>query len=439
MFRARAAAHGLGRADAQMVLVAERHGFAPQPPTSLAATGISSALIDDLLLKRLFNGGPQTAGSIANKLALPFLVVLANLNELRRLHHTHVLGSDGYGERNYMYVLTEEGEGRARSAFERNMYDGPAPVPLSEYTASVAAQSVRDVPITKSAIAQAFRDLVLYPDMVNEIGPAVNAGQSLFFYGAAGNGKTALATRITKAMGDEVYIPYCIDLDGSIIEYYDPVCHIKSPDQDDLLDPRWVKIRRPTVVTGGELKMESLDLQYSILRKTYEAPFQMKANTGMFLIDDFGRQTMTTADLLNRWIVPLELRVDFLKLQTGRKLEVPFDELLVFSTNLDPSQLVDEAFLRRIKYKVKARDPSREMFRQIFRDACPTFGVPFDDEGFDYLVEEHYVKTGRPFRGVHPRDLLDQLVSLAKYIEEPPRMSRKLLDSVVGTYFIAPA
>ncbi|HEX6510207.1 MAG TPA: ATP-binding protein, partial [Chloroflexota bacterium] len=285
----------------------------------------------------------------------------------------------------------------------------------------------------------AFYDLVLHGDVVNEIGPAVNAGQSLFFYGAAGNGKTALATRITKAMGDEVYVPYAIDVDGSIIEFYDPVCHIASSEQDDTLDPRWVRIRRPTVVTGGELKLESLDLQYSGLRKTYEAPFQMKANTGMFLIDDFGRQQMTTADLLNRWIVPLELRVDFLKLQTGRKLEVPFDELLVFSTNLDPSQLVDEAFLRRIKYKVKARDPSREMFRQIFQGACITYNVPFDDEGFDYLVQEHYVKTGRPFRGVHPRDLLDQLVALARYIEEPPRMSRKLLDSVVNTYFIAPS
>ncbi|HEY8686805.1 MAG TPA: ATP-binding protein, partial [Chloroflexota bacterium] len=274
---------------------------------------------------------------------------------------------------------------------------------------------------------------------VNEIGPAVNAGQSLFFYGAAGNGKTALATRITLAMGDEVYVPYAVDVDGSIIEFFDPVCHLPSQTQDDTLDPRWVRIRRPTVVTGGELKLDSLDLQYSNLRKTYEAPFQMKANTGMFLIDDFGRQQMSTADLLNRWIVPLELRVDYLKLQTGRKLEVPFDELLVFSTNLDPSQLVDEAFLRRIKYKVKARDPSREMFRQIFQGACTTYSVPFDDEGFDYLVQEHYVKTGRPFRGVHPRDLLDQLVSLAKYIEEPPRMSRKLLDSVVNTYFIAPS
>lgn len=422
-----------------MVLVAEKTAFAPQPPTTLQEIGIGSSMIDDLLLKRLFNGGPQTAGSIADRLALPFLVVLNNLNELRRLHHTHVLGSEGYGERNYLYVLTEEGESRARTAFERNLYDGPAPVPLLVYNASVTAQSVRDVPITKPAIENAFHDLVLHPDIVNEIGPAVNAGQSLFFYGAAGNGKTALATRITKAMGDEVYVPFAIELDGSIIEFFDPVCHIPSAHQDDTLDPRWIRIGRPTVVTGGELKLDSLDLQYSDLRKTYEAPFQMKANTGMFLIDDFGRQQMTTADLLNRWIVPLELRVDFLKLQTGRKLEVPFDELLVFSTNLDPGQLVDEAFLRRIKYKVKARDPSREMFRQIFRDACVTYNVPFDDEGFDYLVEEHYVKTGRPFRGVHPRDLLDQLVSLAKYIDEPPRMSRKLLDSVVRTYFIAPS
>src|SRR5947209_3374245 len=225
----------LGRDYAFMVLAAEKQTFAPQPATNLAEIGIATSMIDDLLLKRLFNGGPQTAGSIADRLALPFLVVLNNLNELRRLHHTHILGSDGYGERNYMYILTEEGESRARTAFERNLYDGPAPVPLDVYNASVIAQSVRDVPITKTAIENAFRDLVLHPDIVNEIGPAVNAGQSLFFYGAAGNGKTALATRITNAMGDEVYVPYAVDVDGSIIEFFDPVCHLPSRNQDDTL------------------------------------------------------------------------------------------------------------------------------------------------------------------------------------------------------------
>lgn len=405
-------------------------------PQTLDDTGLTSSMVDDLLLKRLFLGGPQTAGSLADKLCLPFLVVLSNLSEMRRLHLTHVTGSQGYGERNYMYVLTEEGEERARSAFERNMYDGPAPVPLADYVKSVSLQSVRDVVITREAIQEAFRDLVLHQEIYYEIGPAVNAGQSLFFYGAAGNGKTALATRITRAMGTDVYVPYAIAFEGSIIEFYDPVSHYRTDEQEEGLDPRWIRIKRPTVVVGGELKLDSLDLSYSLTRKTYEAPFQLKANTGMFLIDDFGRQQMSPADLLNRWIVPLELRVDFLRLQTGRKIEVPFDELLVFSSNLDPSQLMDEAFLRRIKYKVKARDPNREMFRQIFQDACKTYSVPFDDAGFEYLVEEHYVKTGRPFRGVHPRDLLDQLVALARYIEEPARLSPDLLDAVVNTYFL---
>ncbi len=405
-------------------------------PQTLEDTGLTSSLVDDLLLKRLFLGGPQTAGSLADKLCLPFLVVLSNLSELRRLHLTHVTGSEGYGERNYVYILTEEGEERARAAFERNMYDGPAPVPLEDYVDSVKLQSVRDVVITRHAVEDAFRDLVLHPEVINEIGPAVNAGQSLFFYGAAGNGKTALATRITRAMGTDVYVPHTIEVDGNIIEFYDPVSHFRAADQDDRTDPRWVKIRRPTVVVGGELRMESLDLSYSPSRKTYEAPFQMKANTGMFLIDDFGRQQMPPAEILNRWIVPLELRVDFLRLQTGRKIEVPFDELLVFSSNLDPSQLMDEAFLRRVKYKVAARDPNREMFRLIFKGACKIYSVPYDDAGFEYLIEEHYIKAGRPFRGVHPRDLLDQLVALARYIEEPPRMSPRLLDAVVHTYFL---
>jgi hypothetical protein len=411
--------------------------FAPPMPQNLEQTGLTSSLIDDLLLKRLFLGGPQTAGSIADRLALPFLLVLGNLNELRRLHHTHVLGSQGYGERNYVYTLTEEGEERARSAFERNMYDGPAPVPLADYIPSVKAQSVRDIAITKRDVEEAFKDLVLHPAIINEIGPAINAGQSIFFYGAAGNGKTALATRITRAMGTDVYVPYAIEVDGSIIEFFDPVSHQRVEAAADDLDPRWVRIKRPTVVVGGELKLENLDLSYSTTRRTYEAPFQMKANTGMFLIDDFGRQQMSPADLLNRWIVPLELRVDFLKLQTGRKIEVPFDELLVLSSNLDPASLMDEAFTRRIKYKVQARDPERHMFKQIFQMACQSFGVPFDDEGFEYLLSEHYDKAGRSFRGVHPRDLLDQLVALCRYIEEPPRMAPELLDAVVHTYFIS--
>lgn len=406
-------------------------------PRNLEETGLSSSMIDDLLMKRLFNGGPQTAGSIADKLCLPFLLVLNNLNEMRRLYLTHVVGSDGYGERAYVFTLTEEGIERARAAMERNLYDGPAPVPLQAYVDSVREQSVRDVVITKEAIDEAFGDLVLHPELVEEIGPAVNAGQSLFFYGAAGNGKTALATRITRAMGSEVYVPFAIEVEGAIIEFFDPVCHLRMPDDHSSVDPRWVRIRRPTVVVGGELELENLDLSYSSLRRTYEAPFQLKANTGMFLIDDFGRQQMSPAQLLNRWIVPLELRVDFLKLQTGRKLEVPFDELLVLSSNLDPAQLIDEAFLRRIKYKVKARDPNLEMFREIFRRACVAYDVPYDDDGFRYLVDTHYVKSGRPFRGVHPRDLLDQLVALARYTEVPPRMSRHLLDSVVRTYFLA--
>jgi hypothetical protein len=419
-----------------MVLDTRRVVFQPRMPQNLEDTGLSGTMIDDLLLKRLFQGGPQTAGSISDRLALPFLPVLNSLNQLRRVHTTHVLGSEGYGERAYIFSLTDEGMERCRQAFERNTYDGPAPVPLSEYVASVKSQSVRDVVISKQAVEEAFQDLVLHQEIINEIGPAINAGQSLFFYGAAGIGKTALATRITRAISTDIYIPYAIEFDGSIIEMFDPVCHFPTPDQDELLDPRWVRIKRPSVVVGGELKLDALDLTYSPSRKTYEAPFQLKANCGLFLIDDFGRQQSTPAEILNRWIVPLELRVDFLRLQSGRKLEVPFDELLVFSSNLDPAQLMDEAFTRRIKYKVRARDPDRAMFRLIFQGACRSYGIPFDENGFEYLIEEHFSKVGRPFRGVHPRDLCDQLVALCRFIEVPPRMAPDLIDSVVHTYFI---
>src|SRR5438270_576461 len=234
---------------AQMIIDrATETGFFPTAAQTLDETGLTSTIIDDLLLKRLFNGGPQTAGDIADFLAMPFLLILGNLNELRRLHQTHVLGSAGYGERNYIYTLTEDGLERARSSFERNAYDGPAPVPLQDYIGSVKAQSVRDVVITRDAIENAFKDLVLHEEIINEVGPAVNAGQSLFFYGAAGNGKTALATRITRAMGTDVFIPMAVEADGGIIELYDPVCHIKTVEQDETLDPRWVRIKRPTEV-----------------------------------------------------------------------------------------------------------------------------------------------------------------------------------------------
>ncbi|MGH2448172.1 MAG: ATP-binding protein [Chloroflexota bacterium] len=416
--------------------LATESGFEPRTPETLEETGLSEAMVGDLLIKRLFMGGPQTAGDLSDKVCIPFVICLKILSELRRLHLTHVTGSRGVGERHYIYVLTSDGEHRARSAFDRNMYDGPAPVTLQDYITSVHDQSVRDVVITRRNIEAAFSDLVLHQDIMNAIGPAVNAGQSLFFYGAAGNGKSALATRITRAMGDDVYVPYAIEAEGSIIEFYDPVSHVRSGEQDSSLDPRWIRVRRPTVVVGGELRMESLDLSYSASRRTYEAPYQMKANTGMFLIDDFGRQRMAPSELLNRWIVPLEMRVDFLKLETGRKLEVPFDELLVFSSNLDPGSLMDEAFLRRVKYKVAARDPDRDMFQQIFENACKSYAVPFDQDGFDYLVNQHYTACNRPFRGVHPRDLLDQLVSLAHYIEVPPRMTHDLLDAVVEMYFL---
>jgi hypothetical protein len=312
-------------------------------------------------------------------------------------------------------------------------------VPLNTWIDSVKKQTIKDVVVTRRNIREAFEGLIIDESILNWVGPAVNSGASVMLYGYPGNGKTSIAERITHLMGSSIFIPYTIEADGAIIKMYDNIVHEppKTPfdEESNPYDTRWTRISRPVVIVGGELTLEALGLVYNATSKLYEAPFQMKANGGIFLIDDFGRQQVRVFDLLNRWIVPLEKRYDFLSTVTGQKIQIPFDQLIIFSTNLHPSDLGDDALLRRIKFKFEIIDPDEDQWRAIWRIMCKVRKVPYDDRGLDYLVEKWYKPEKRPFRMCQPRDIIDQMISIAKYNMEKVTLNPDLLDAACATYF----
>lgn len=415
------------------------------PPQNAADTGLPISFIQDLALKIIYFAGEIQAHAVAEEMRLPHSNIVENaLMFLVKEEFCQITGATGYSERAYKYTVTGKGSSKAQELLARNQYAGPAPITLQAYNDAMRKQGISGVSVERTTIGQAFSDIVISDAMLRRIGPAVNSARSIFLYGPPGNGKTTIAERMARLLGGSIYIPHAVYTDGQIIRVFDQINHRVLNDtgargasgEAARRDMRWVLCQRPFIVVGGELTMETLDLILDPVSKIYEAPFQMKANGGMFLIDDFGRQQMRPQDLLNRWIVPLEKRYDFLTLQTGKKIEIPFDELIVFSTNLDPSELMDEAFLRRIRYKIAVLNPSWDDFRTIFQRNCAQRGIPYDESMFKYLVLEHYVKVKREPKSVHPRDLLDQLVDIARFIQTEPRLEKELLDAAVDAYFV---
>jgi predicted ATPase with chaperone activity len=423
----------------------------PPPLLTLEDTGLSPLWLQDLALKVMYFQGYLTGYKIAEEMALPFSGVVDQIMEaLKREKLIEVRSSQmGLGEGAYLYAITGAGISRAREALERSQYAGPAPVPLQIYNESILRQGRGHMQVTNRMMRQVLNNLVLSETTFQSMGPAVNSGTSIFMYGPPGNGKTSVARAIgTMLQSQSIYIPYSIYVDGQVIKLYDSVNHRLASEDDATAqgtgslrtgarrDPRWVRIRRPFIVTGGELTLAGLDLVFDDTHKFYEAPFQVKANGGILLIDDFGRQMVRPRDLLNRWIVPLENRIDYLTLHTGRKIELPFDVLVIFSTNLPPKDLVDEAFLRRLRHKIEITDPNYEEYREIFRRVTTTKGVTYSDQGLAYLLQEWYIKRNRKLRASHPRDLCDQILDVAHYLSVEPAMTRDLLDRAARAYFV---
>jgi hypothetical protein len=415
----------------------------PPPPATIADSGLNPEVLAQLLLKTLI-GGEASGSGLADKMKVPYSLLDALVQHARIEKLVEVRGMSGVGSAGYRYTLTDLGRERAQQYMDVCRYVGPTPVPLSQYTAYVRACMAAKGPVDSDTLMSGFDQLVVSRGMLDQLGPAVNSGKALFLYGKPGNGKTVVAEGIGKSLGTEMYVPHALDVDGQIITMFDPVNHVRAVSAAESvsvianasLDQRWEKIRRPVVVVGGELTLEMLDLSFNPISKFYEAPIQMKANGGVFVVDDFGRQRIPPRDLLNRWIVPLESRVDFLTLHTGRKFEIPFNVFIIFATNLKPESLADEAFLRRIPYKILAKNPTVAEYIKIFELNCRKRGLAFDPVMVEYLERRYYQPRKLEMRACHPRDLVEQVVDICRYQKRPMNITRELLDMACGSYFL---
>ncbi len=424
----------------------------PDEPASVRETGLSRVLLTRLVAKALYVNGELTEASTSHHLKVPYTIARDLLTGLCKEKYCEIKGPGDRTGLLFRYALTDLGLARAQEYMDTSRYVGPAPVPLAQFEAMVQRQSALRASFTRPMLEAALRHLVLPPQVCDQLGGAVNSGAPLFLYGESGNGKSAIAEALGAMLsgegGGEILFPYALVVEEQIIEIYDPAIHVAvegprdpgtpaaRPDRRQLSDTRWILCRRPTVFTGGELTLPMLDLCFNPISKYYAAPPQVKASGGVFILDDFGRQQVPPEALLNRWVVPLEKRVDYLTLHTGKKFRVPFDTLVVIGTNLEPHKLADEAFLRRMRNKIYIGDPTVEGYTEIFKRCCETRGIPFEARAVEYLYQHYYAKYGIRPRSCHPRDLIEQIVSIGKFTGIPPSLEPGLLDRACRNYLL---
>jgi predicted ATPase with chaperone activity len=411
-------------------------------PTTLEETGLSMTFLGDLTIKHLLEGGDLSLVQLAARIALAGKILEEVLHFLRQEAQVEVLAGLDRSE-SLRYALTERGRRSAFDAMARNGYVGAAPVPLREYTRVVRAQTVHGANVTREQMHAAFAGVVLKEGLLDQLGPSLNSGRAIFIYGPAGTGKTYITQRLARLFRDEVLIPHAIAINETNISVFDPVLHrpIVHDERPELVfsnrfDARWVPCERPILVSGGELTADMLEVQLEPLTREYRAPLQLKANSGLFIIDDMGRQRVAPETIFNRWIVPMEEKVDYLSLGSGRHFSVPFDLVLVFSTNMNPTDLADEAFLRRIGYKIRFDTLDRDAYQSIWREECRIRGAVCSDAVFDYVVRELHQATGTPMLPCHPRDLLSIAVDHLHYLGKPLTFSPEHLAWAWQNYFV---
>lgn len=420
----------------------EEQTLIPPVPETMEDTGLAATLIEHLIFKLLYFRGEVLGRDLAMAIGLKFSLIEEIIESLKRQYLLQVKKSLGLGNSSASFALTEAGRNQAREYLESNHYTGPAPVPLYQYSYFVRAQRRQDGWLTRKALETAYSRMVVTEKLLSQIGPAVSSGNSFLIYGQPGNGKTFLAEALQNIDETCIYVPNAIECQGNIVQVFDPIYHTAIAHDgasefgfEPAYDGRWIKCKRPFIVTGGELTLDMLDLNYNSTSRIYDAPYQLKANNGIYLLDDFGRQKCSPAEILNRWIVPMERRIDYLTFLSGGKMTAPFDAFLIFSTNLKPEQLGDEAFLRRIQYKMLLRSPDQEEFGAIFDRFCKSKNLPCAPGIAESFMKRHYLQTAKPFRRCQPRDVISHAIDLIHFEKLPYALTTEILDRAFDSCF----